>query len=354
MFDAQAPWVSTAFLVIDNVNHFASLTVEPAPSQTQDMLGLGAFKLSNVNLHATYTFGPSVNCNVSLSVDVTVGSKVFQGAVAFSGTRQTVLQFALSGTLDITGLFHAIFPNQCPDNLPELSLGQLAFTYAWKSASDASGGQQTPGLTATALADIVGEPSLYLISSCFVNSVSTFQGIRFNAAVKFDTSNKNISASGQILAPLDLTIVILHGANNVSSGPLITYDSTQTNGKNMTIDGGLTILGLQFPQVLIVYAKSVKDQQPCLLVDVVLNSTVFPGGSATANLEFVKINNKTHIRLNGIPLTEIKEAFNEKQLFDKIRDLTSKDPCKAIDIQSSYVCLAIPRSVAAYSYEGTS
>ncbi|TEB32892.1 hypothetical protein FA13DRAFT_1790566 [Coprinellus micaceus] len=183
------------------------------------MVNLGAINLGNLNLHATYTFGQSCTTrSASLTLDVTLGADILHGTVKFdSGARAPDLYFGFTGTLDLSDLFHAILPNDCPGKLPELSLSNLAFTYRWNPTS----------FTATTLADLIGTKSDALI--------------KLNASGSGCTS-KGIFASGQVLGAIDLTVASLYATGNTTNGSLITHGSTQPGSQALAFDAGLMIL----------------------------------------------------------------------------------------------------------------
>ncbi|KAJ3545253.1 hypothetical protein NMY22_g2503 [Coprinellus aureogranulatus] len=160
-------------------------------------------------------------------------------------------------------------------------------------------------------------------------------GIKFNALVAFTPSGKDkgVEASAKLADPIDLIIVSLYEKYNMCGGPRISYLAKDSQPKQLTIEGGLSLLGLHFEETTIHYGqRSANSQQSCLKVDVELKCDVVKGGSVPVQLEVFKVNDRTHIHLNGIPLSEILDAINDLMLFNKIRELTRADPCKEIDI----------------------
>jgi hypothetical protein len=158
--------------------------------------------------------------------------------------------------------------------------------------------------------------------------------------VRFSTTGpeteRGITVTGKLLHPVNLLIISLWEANDLSrqSGPRITYQAKNGTPGTINVDAGITIIGRYFPNSHICYAKAQADGAPCLQVKVTVDSPTVKNGSVDVCLEFVEIQNRTHVRLNGIPLTEIIDAFDGAKLVNKIRELTEKDPCKEIDIPS--------------------
>ena len=146
---------------------------------------------------------------------------------------------------------------------------------------------------------------------------------------------KDIYISSKFLKPIDLVIISCWDLMNPASGPYFLFTVSNTNEQRVIIGGSLTIIGLTFHDVQIHSGKTVKGNLPCLSVKLDFVTSFVEGGKAPIMLEFITVKKKTHIRFNGVPLSEILNAFTGKQLMDKIKELTKQDPkapCGEIDL----------------------
>ncbi|KAJ7898384.1 hypothetical protein B0H13DRAFT_1884341 [Mycena leptocephala] len=87
------------------------------------------------------------------------------------------------------------------------------------------------------------------------------------------------------------------------------------------------------------FGYALKDGRPCLQLNIKVDSPSITDGAVDVCLEFIKIKDRTHVRLNGVPLTEMMDAFNSKQLVDKIKQLIEKDKCIANSLANSILSI---------------
>ncbi|KAF5309408.1 hypothetical protein D9619_012374 [Psilocybe cf. subviscida] len=124
--------------------------------------------------------------------------------------------------------------------------------------------------------------------------------------------------SSKLLEPDNLVIISCWDPKDPKPGPYLQLVVNDTKDQGVTIDCGLTIIGLIFNNIQIHSGKTVKGNEPREVAR-----------KAPITLESVTVN-KTHICFNGVPFSDIVDAFNGKQLImmDKIKELSALDENK--------------------------